>query len=186
MSKQLLSKLSALNTLKYHPIRLSPSHLQTRTMSLMQRRPGNTGGGGIFSLMRALDDLDSSLTNRTWGTDFAAAGAAYSPRFDFRETKDAYELDGELPGVEKKDLTLDFSDPATLNVKGHTESRSSTEDPEGSWWCMERSTGDFRRSFSFPGPVEQDGVSASLRNGVLSITVPKAKEVAAGKRIEVT
>ncbi|KAL4781669.1 HSP20-like chaperone [Aspergillus varians] len=153
------------------------SVLQARNMSLMQRRPG----GGFLSLMRALDDFDNTLANRTLDTQ----SAAYSPRFDIRETKDGYQLDGELPGVEKKDLDIEFADQNTLNIKGHTEHSSSTEGAEGSWWCMERSTGDFRRSFSFPSPVDRDHVDASLKNGVLSITIPKAEAASTGKHIDV-
>lgn len=145
-------------------------------MSLMHRRPG----GGFLSFMRALDDFDNSLTNRSLDGQLMA----HSPRFDIRETKDGYRLDGELPGVEKKDIDIEFPDQTTLNIKGHTE-KSTSEGEEGSWWCMERSTGDFRRSFSFPSPVDQDHVDATLKNGVLSINVPKAQVVATGKRIDV-
>ncbi|KAL4971684.1 HSP20-like chaperone [Aspergillus desertorum] len=152
--------------------------LQSRTMSsLIPRRPP----GGLFSLMQALDDFDKSLANRSLDNKFTA----YCPRFDMRETKDGYHLDGELPGVDKKDLDIEFPDRNTLNIKGHTETSASREDAEGSWWCVERSTGDFRRSFSFPTPVDCDHVDATLKNGILSITIPKAEEVPTGKRIDV-
>ncbi|QKX63327.1 uncharacterized protein TRUGW13939_10497 [Talaromyces rugulosus] len=113
---------------------------------------------------------------------------AFSPRFDFRETKDGYQLNGDLPGVEKKDIEIESSDQNTLNVKGHTEQSTSSEGDEGtegSWWCAERSTGDFRRSFSFPGPVDRDHVDATLKNGVLSINIPKAEKASTGKRTDV-
>jgi hypothetical protein len=43
------------------------------------------------------------------------------------------------------------------------------------YWVMERPVGEFHRSFTFPSKVDQDGVKASLRNGILSVLVPKAK-----------
>lgn len=44
------------------------------------------------------------------------------------------------------------------------------------YWVSERSVGEFHRSFSFPGRVDQDAVKASLKNGILSVVVPKAHE----------
>lgn len=172
-----LVKHSFLNRFSGQPKPLALLASQTRTMSLMQRRPG----GGIVSFMRALDDLEHSLSNRSFDSQLMA----YSPRFDFRETKTAYHLEGEFPGVEKKDLEIEFPDESTMSIKGHTERASSSEGPEGSWWCMERSMGDFRRSFSFPTPVDRENVDASLKNGVLSITVPKTEPVSTGKRIDI-
>lgn len=178
MLKLVQARLSPRSYLAYRtlPIALSlPS--KSRAMSLMHRRPG----GGFLSFMRALDDFDNSLTNRSLDNQFMT----HYPRFDIRETSDGYRLDGELPGVEKKDIDIEFPDQTTLNIKGHTEKSTSTEGDEGSWWCMERSTGDFRRSFSFPSPVDQDHVEATLKNGVLSINVPKAQAATTGKRIDV-
>ncbi|KAL2864237.1 uncharacterized protein BJX67DRAFT_361615 [Aspergillus lucknowensis] len=56
---------------------------------------------------------------------------------------------------------------------------------EGSWWSMERSTGDLRRLFRFASPVDWDRVLATLKNGVLSITIPKAEAASTGKRTDV-
>ncbi|KAL2822280.1 HSP20-like chaperone [Aspergillus cavernicola] len=176
--KQMLKIIqSRFPTRSYLPI-VQSSSSQARTMSsLMHRRQG----GGFRSLMRALDDFDNPLSNRSLDNQFMA----YSPRFDFRETKDGYHLDGELPGVEKKDIDIEFPDQSTMNIKGHTEHATSTEGAEGSWWCMERSTGDFKRSFSFPNPVDHDHVDATLKNGILSITIPKAEVTSTAKHIDI-
>ncbi|KAL3455045.1 HSP20-like chaperone [Aspergillus heterothallicus] len=153
-----------------------PPASQTRAMSSLMQQQRRPAGGGLLSLMRALDDYDGPISSQLTG---------FSPRFDFRETKDGYQLAGELPGVEKKDIEIDFPDASTLNVRGHTEQESSEEGAEGAWWCAERSTGDFRRSFSFPRPVDRDHVEATLKNGVLSINIPKAEEFSTGKRIDI-
>ncbi|GFG18020.1 hypothetical protein IFM61392_10341 [Aspergillus lentulus] len=107
------------------------------------------------------------------------------PRFDVRETKDSYRLDGDLPGVGKKDVQVEFTDDNTLTVKGHSERESTSENPEQSWWFSERSVGDFRRSFRFPGPVDRDHIDATLKDGVLSINVPKTGDSTVSKRIDV-
>ncbi|KAF4213531.1 hypothetical protein CNMCM8980_007803 [Aspergillus fumigatiaffinis] len=153
---------------------------QTRTMSLMQRNQRDSGAG-FPSLSRALNDLESFL-NRPVGSDDVLG---HHPRFDVRETKDSYRLDGELPGVDKKDIDIELSDDNILTIKGRSERESTSEDPEQSWWCSERSVGEFRRSFRFPDTVDRDGIDASLKDGVLSITIPKTAESSVSKRIDI-
>ena len=143
----------------------------------------------------------------------AAGGiSSYSPRFDVREGRDAYHLDGELPGIDQKDINIEFTDPHTLVINGRTERSYSEGAPPGKrlegaaeeagrkkgggkeketeeqaghrYWVSERSVGEFQRSFSFPTRVDQDAVKASLKQGVLSVTVPKATAPAT-KRIAV-
>jgi HSP20 family molecular chaperone IbpA len=149
----------------------------------------------------------------------------FTPKFDVKEVKDAYELHGELPGIEQKDVALEFTDAHTLTVKGRTERSYTSGTPpagfvegaptqgaitegenghkaphkatveeegaeestqvatkkeqptkpkdEAKYWVSERSVGEFSRSFTFPTRVDQDNVKASMRNGVLSIHVPK-------------
>lgn len=61
--------------------------------------------------------------------------------------------------------------PASTNA---TEVATAPEQPESRYWVSERSIGEFRRTFSFPGKVDQEAVKASLKNGILSVVVPKA------------
>ena len=107
----------------------------------------------------------------------------YAPSFDIRETEDAYHLSGDLPGVQSKDLDIEFQDSHCLNIKGHVE-RDSTSN-EGSWWVSERSFGDFRRVFNFPSAINQEKAHASLKDGVLSMIVPKTDSTATTKKITV-
>ena len=112
----------------------------------------------------------------------------FSPSFDVKEDKDHYLLEGEIPGIEHKDVVVEFSDDRNLTLIGHTEySRDEGELPgrvaeskdvaqlatKSTYWMSERSVGEFARSFSFPNRVDQGNVKASLRNGVLGVVVPK-------------
>ncbi|KAJ6112257.1 hypothetical protein N7523_008318 [Penicillium sp. IBT 18751x] len=140
--------------------------------------------GDLSPLFRLLDDYDSHRTSRQ------PSVRSFSPRFDVRETGEAYHLDGELPGIAQKDIDIEFTDSQTLTVKGRTEREYHTESPtetdgEGTeqkrdakpqyrFWASERATGEFQRTFSFPTRVDQDAVKANLKNGILSVTVPKA------------
>lgn len=172
----------------------------------------------------------------------------WQPKFDVRETADAYELHGELPGLNKNDVSIEFTEPQTLVVRGKVErtytagtspyeaaapaaapapaveeaepavpshkatvadeddasvqeengfevvSESANSAPatpeteaatvaapaapadQAKYWLSERSIGEFARSFSFPSRVDQDAVTAGFQDGVLSISVPKAKK----------
>ncbi|KAI5282670.1 hypothetical protein KEM54_002641 [Ascosphaera aggregata] len=220
---------------------------------------------------------------------------SFSPKFDVRETKEGYHLDGELPGIRQKDVEIEFTDPHTLLVKGEVkreyhatnavddgddhddgsdgeekqEESTNSKSPEAQesassastrrqlhssphqatvedtdedgnpiapahtsesdklvrkerspsgeragpaakkakkshhlhhqrqqrgrspspvgikYWVTERTTGSFHRTFSFPSKVNQDGVKASLKDGLLSVFVPKQKEQKGRKKITV-
>lgn len=145
--------------------------------------------GDFAPLFRLLDDYDNHRTGRQ-----QSALRSFAPRFDVRESSDAYHLDGELPGIAQKDIAIEFTDPQTLVVKGRTEREYTATDPqvdnageeaEGEantpknkhqhrYWASERSVGEFQRTFAFPARVDQDAVKASLKNGILSVLVPKA------------
>lgn len=164
----------------------------------------------ISPLFRLFDDYERQFHN------FDNRLRSFSPKFDVKETKDAYELHGEFPGVEQKDINIEWTDQNTLTIHGrHEEVRERGERPQGfieegkkkelqpsveeegaeqtqvaktgpkevakkgepetKYWVSERSVGEFQRSFAFPAAVDQDAVKASLKNGILSIVVPKSK-----------
>ncbi|RHZ49833.1 Hsp20/alpha crystallin family protein [Aspergillus thermomutatus] len=165
--------------------------------------------GDFAPLFRLLDDYDVHRSTRGQ----TSSVRSFAPRFDVRETKDAYLLDGELPGIAQKDIEIEFSDNETLVIKGRVEREYHSGTPEQAtqepsdkqkestevvqsgdkqvskaddkakhrYWVSERSVGEFHRTFQFPTPVDQDNVKASLKNGILSIVVPK-KVVATGAR----
>lgn len=167
----------------------------------------NFPSGEFAPLFRLFDDYHehrNTLGDHHTARHHQPALASFSPRFDVREADDAYHLDGELPGVAQKDIDIEFSDSQTLVVKGHTEreyhtgpetqpdategesAAAETDKNQAShrFWASERSIGEFQRTFSFPGRVDQNAVKASLKNGILSIVVPKAN-ASASKKITV-
>ena len=71
----------------------------------------------------------------------------------------------------------DKATPSSTTVEGDNTTIAQApkiEEPQHKYWVSERSVGHFERRFSFPGKVDQDAVKASLKNGILSIVVPKA------------
>lgn len=178
----------------------------------------------------------------------------FNPKFDVKETNQAYSLEGELPGFDAKDISIEFLDDGhTLQIKGKTVKETRTEQPKAvestttetpkaveqapaetsetssvkshqatveddveepanasavaqssesqpqetvpeaskaaeqqaepkqqeadtKHWISERYTGSFTRSFKFPSKVDQEAVKASLKDGILAITLPFARK----------
>jgi HSP20 family protein len=92
-----------------------------------------------------------------------------SPRMDMRETDGAVELTVELPGMTEDDIHIDLEDEV-LTVSG--EKKSSTETHDKGVRMVERRYGSFSRSVRLPGAVKADGIKASLKQGVLTVTAP--------------
>ena len=173
---------------------------------------------GFTPLFRLLEDFDNYSQQTTVNNDHRHRTRlpTFQPNFDVREIEDAYELHGELPGMNKKDVHMEFTDPQTLLIRGRVErsytagtppagliegtktkgaitesgeqtggDKSTTPDTsaekeresdKAKYWVAERSIGEFSRSFSFAHAVQQDAVSATLRDGILTVRVPKAKK----------
>ncbi|KAF2422836.1 HSP20-like chaperone, partial [Tothia fuscella] len=174
-------------------------------------------------LFTLADELDRATRGQSLG--LSRNLRSFNPRFDVKETKESYELHGELPGIAQKDINIEWSDDNTLTISGQSESRSEyndgqvvdvthesndkndkhyqkpTAEDEGKegekntavtktngnkevakaddntprYWVTERSFGSFHRTFQFPARVDHENVSASLKDGILSMVVPKAK-----------
>ncbi len=116
------------------------------------------------------------------GTDTATTAGAFAPALDVEETEDGYTLHVELPGIPADDVEVSLEENV-LTVSG--ERRFYEGRDAETFRRIERHVGRFHRSVRLPDRVQADGVSASARDGVLTITVPKAEE-AKPRRIPVT
>lgn len=104
---------------------------------------------------------------------FSAPAASFAPNFEVKETKESFVFTADMPGVAEKDLHVQLSDNR-LSVSGKRESER-TEQNE-TYYATERSYGSFSRSFVLPEGIEADKAHAQLKNGVLSIAIPKRPE----------
>ena len=95
------------------------------------------------------------------------------PALEFIEDDDKYRLQIELPGVDKKDVSITLKDDY-LVIKG--EKKSAKEEEKDLCHCSERYYGSFERSLRLPGVVNGDKVEAHFNKGVLEITLPKTEE----------
>jgi len=104
------------------------------------------------------------------------------PRLDLVETDQAYELQAEMPGVEKEDLKVAI-DRQRVTIEG--ECRKANERREGeNVVYSERSARKFIRSFTLPSEVDDAAAQAKLENGVLHLTLPK-KQGSTVRRIDI-
>jgi HSP20 family molecular chaperone IbpA len=203
-----------------------------------------TANNGFTPLFRFLDDFDNFQKQHHGGRHHKGHLPTFQPKFDVRELDGAYELHGELAGLSKKDVHIEFTDPQTVVVRGHVErtytegappagliedtqmsgaitekgeeqpaakkgyqptvedestageptpattangdlaAKQQQEQPQkdgkkkaadkAKYWVSERSVGDFSRTFSFPSRIDQEGVTAKLEDGILTVRVPKA------------
>ena len=116
------------------------------------------------------------FVNRHFGNvwnDVEEDSVVWKPRMDVKETKDAYELMADLPGLSKKDINISLNDDV-LTVKGERKSEEKKEE-EGRYYA-ERNFGSFSRSFKLPNKVDSEKIKAEYKNGVLRLTLPKAEE----------
>ena len=107
--------------------------------------------------------------------------ASWTPSVDIKETKDAYIVKGELPGVDKDDVDVSIEDNL-LVIRG--EKKVETESDEHQSHRRECVYGCFERSFSLPKQVDTNKVKATFDKGVLTLNIPKAEE-AKPKQIQV-
>jgi len=104
-----------------------------------------------------------------------------SPSVDIREEDKDYRMEVEIPGLSEKDIELKVKENLlTLS----TRKEEKKEEKGNGYLLRERKNREFRRSFVLQEDVEREGITASFKNGLLNITLPK-KEKARPKMIEV-
>jgi HSP20 family protein len=136
-----------------------------------------------FQEVQSLRDEMNRTLNRWFSREGGdePASRRWMPALDVTESKDAYEIDVEVPGLRPEDINVTVED-GMLTVSG--ERRSEEEKGDRNYHRVERRYGAFRRSISLPRDVDASRVQANYDNGVLRLEVPKSAGSQA-KRIEV-
>lgn len=111
----------------------------------------------------------------------AEAAAQWVPRVDVREEAERFVIAADLPGIEPDQIEVQM-DKGVLSIRGQRSSESTDE--TGRYSRIERRQGSFHRSFALPDTADAEGISASGRNGVLEISIPKKAE-STPRRIQV-
>jgi len=145
------------------------------TMALVRWNPW----GELFNLHTQMDQLFQSMNPETEARNGADH---YNLPVDIRQSDDAFTIEASVPGFAPADVEVTFEN-GVLTIKG----THSTEDEStaGGYVRRERRTGSMFRQIGLPAEVRSDDISAAFRNGVLTVTVPRAQK-AQPKRITVT
>ncbi len=122
-----------------------------------------------YSFHREMNRLFDDFFDGFAETPTSAGSGVRGIRLTVDETDNAFEIEAELPGVDEEDLHVELTDNV-LTIRGEKKSEETGEDG------ARRSFASFQRSLSVPFDVDPDAVEATLKNGVLRLTLPKPAE----------
>jgi len=94
------------------------------------------------------------------------------PTLDVAENEKEFTVTADVPGLEEKDLKVEFSNKV-LTIKG--EKKLNREEKQNNYYLTERLGGSFSRSIQLPFPINENQIQAHVKDGVLQITLPKAE-----------
>lgn len=123
-------------------------------------QPGTVNYGRFTSLQNELEQLFGAP--RTW-----------APRLDVQEDKDNFSVRVELPGLKREDIEVALND-GELTISGERKAETVSEGTEVH--RRERIYGKFSRTLTLPSAIKSDQVKAAYKDGILTITLPKAEE----------
>ncbi len=103
-------------------------------------------------------------------------------KVDISEDEVAFYIDSELAGITKENITLNIDDDV-LTISA--ERKQETEETRKNYHRVERSSGNFSRSFNLGEVIDQENINADFNNGILRVTLPKALPVRKKKEISI-
>jgi len=140
--------------------------------------PAVSNTTGNFDPFRAMRELMRFDPFAEMGTISNWQSMQFNPDFEVKETKEGYQFRADLPGIKEKDLEISMTGNR-LTVSGHREAEKRDESER--YYLYERSYGSFSRSFTLPDGVDNTKVAADLKDGVLTLLVPRRPETQARK-----
>lgn len=127
----------------------------------------------LISLREAMDQLLEESVVRPRAGEMAPRVGGSLP-VDMYETDEAVVVKSGVPGVDPDDIQISVTGD-TLTIKGETRADETVE--EDNYVCRERRYGAFSRSLTIPVPIEAEKAEAEFKDGILTLTLPKAEEV---------
>ena len=138
------------------------------THLLVPRRASSRATLGWSDFDRLFDQLWNGA-----GVANSRGAPAYAPRIDFTETETELRVAAELPGFEEKDLKVTLED-GVLTIEAERNAEVKNEDDAKEVRHVETFHGKYRRALRLPSEVDAEAVKAAYRNGILTVTLPKA------------
>lgn len=115
--------------------------------------------------------------------DFITSKKEQAMKCDIYEKNGSYHIEMDIPGFDKKDISLEVKD-GYLTIKAEKTEENNEEDTDKNYIRRERSYGKYERSF-YLGDLDQDKIDAEFSNGMLKIVVPKKETIDNKKIIEI-
>ncbi|MDX1707214.1 MAG: Hsp20/alpha crystallin family protein [Desulfobacterales bacterium] len=138
-------------------------------MNLVRWNPWREMSG----LQHRLGHLLNEPLFRGNGEDHELRMGSWYPAVDMFDDGDKIVIKAELPGMDKKDISVDIQD-RVLTLSGKRS--YDNEVKEENYYRRERSYGTFKRAFSLPDAVDSDKIKADFKDGVLKVEIPKPEE----------
>jgi HSP20 family protein len=133
----------------------------------------------LFGIQREMNKMFDGVFRGIGNEDYTFS--SWTPAVDIAEHDDEYLVKVELPGVNKDEVKLTLENNI-LTIRG--EKKQEKETKKENYHRVERNYGAFQRSFTLPAAVKSDKIDASYKDGILTVSLPKAEE-AKPKQIEV-
>lgn len=146
------------------------------------QRPGLSTWRSLGRLSSLRDEIDR-LFEAPW-TELARTSqllSGWTPALDLHEDKENFVVKIELPGMKKEDIDVSLHEGA-LSISGERKSEEKLE--KADVYRSERFFGRFQRTVALPAPVAAEKINAQYKDGILTVTLPKAEE-AKPKQIDV-
>jgi HSP20 family protein len=155
------------------------------------RREDSHGQSGLLAspIQQFHHEIDRLFDQMFHGLDLSSfrserrlprlSGSILKPTLDLSASDKEYTITVEIPGVDQKDVKLEIVND-TLTI--HGEKKQEKEEKEKNYYRMERSYGAFQRVLSLPEDADQDGIEATFKKGVLTVTLPKKSIPKSGVR----
>ena len=126
------------------------------------------------STLSLLRELDNALTQAENNNSHSSRHGLPHMHCDVAETKDAFVIQADLPGVPKDDISVSVDkNVLTIQAKKVSQADEDKKADGSRFHIQERRTGKVSRSFELPSNVDFDSASSALENGVLSVTIKK-------------
>jgi HSP20 family protein len=152
------------------------------TTAVAKREPRTLGSWfrrGPFENLR--EEMEEMIARAFGDEGGLLSGERMVPSLDLSETDGSLEVRMDVPGVDPKDLDIQVNGNL-LTICG--QRKEEHEEKGKTFHRVERRTGSFSRSVTLPAAVEEEGVEAQYKNGILTVTLPKT-DTAKGKRIPI-
>jgi HSP20 family protein len=124
---------------------------------------------GFGSVRKEMDRLFERLGD--WDLPEMRTLGDWAPTLDFSENKDSFVVKAEIPGIDSRDISVSLENQM-LTIKG--EKKHEKEEKDEQYYRMERNYGAFARTVRLPAAVDGSKVTAAFKNGLLTVTLPKA------------